>query len=92
MHLSSHSFDLLLRWPQEICPNDVQEGVSFESSFHTEMDISFSLKEKSDLTSRIMYLVHEKYEKNTSPVGAKREKKKKRKGNVSNDKGIFEEH
>jgi hypothetical protein len=56
------------------------------------MDISFSLKEKSDLTSRIIYLVHEKYEKNTSPVGAKREKKKKRKGNVSNDKGIFEEH
>jgi hypothetical protein len=46
------------------------------------MDISFSLKEKSDLTSRIMYLVHEKYEKNTSPVGAKREKKNKRKGNV----------
>jgi hypothetical protein len=55
------------------------------------MDISFSLKEKSDLTSRIMYSVHEKYEKKTSPVGAKREKKRKEK-EMSNDKGIFEEH
>jgi hypothetical protein len=40
------------------------------------MDISFSLKEKSDLTSR---MINEKYEKNTSPVGAKREKKRKEK-------------